>query len=177
MIRAATLADAPQIQAIYAHHVAHGTGTFEEVAPGVEGTEQRIADVLDRSLPYLVAEEDDRIVGFAYASPFRLRSAYRYSAEDSVYVAPGRQGQGLGRRLLGELIVACEARGLRQLIAVIGDSSNAGSVGVHRACGFEMIGAAKGMGFKHDRFLDVVFMQKALNGGTDGTPDWSGLSL
>ena len=177
MIRPATLADAAQLQAIYAHHVAHGTGTFEETAPDVAAMEKRIADVLDRGLPYLVAEEDGRIAGFAYASPFRLRSAYRYCAEDSVYVAPARLGQGVGRRLLEALVAACEAVGLRQLIAVIGDSTNAGSVGVHRACGFEMIGAAKGVGFKHGRFLDIVFMQRPLNGGTEGTPDWSGLVL
>lgn len=177
MIRPATPADAAEIQAIYAHHVAHGTGTFEEAAPSVEATARRIAEVLDRGLPYLVAQEAGRIIGFAYASPFRLRSAYRYCAEDSVYVAPDRQGQGLGRRLLEALVVACEAMGLRQLIAVIGDSTNAGSVGVHRACGFAMIGAATGVGFKHDRFLDIVFMQKALNGGTETTPDWSGLEL
>jgi L-amino acid N-acyltransferase YncA len=177
VIRPVAIADAAQIQAIYAHHVEHGTGTFEEAAPSVEGMQRRIADVLDRGLPYLVAEEDGRIAGFAYASPFRLRSAYRYCAEDSVYVAPGRHGQGLGRTLLDELIAACEVLGLRQLIAVIGDSANAGSVGVHRACGFEMIGAAKGVGFKHGRFLDIVFMQKALNGGTEGTPDWDGLVL
>jgi L-amino acid N-acyltransferase YncA len=177
MIRPATIADTAEIQAIYAHHVTHGTGTFEEEAPDLEAMRRRIEDVLDRGLPYLVDQEDGRLVGFAYASPFRLRSAYRYCAEDSVYVAPGRLGQGVGRRLLEALVRSCEALGLRQLIAVIGDSTNAGSVGVHRACGFEMIGAAKGVGFKHDRFLDIVFMQKPLKGGTEGAPDWSGLAL
>lgn len=176
-IRPATLADAASVQAIYAHHVAHGTGTFEEVAPTHDEMAARIAAVLDRGLPYLVAEVDGAVAGFAYAGPFRLRSAYRYTAEDSVYVAPAASGRGVGRALLTALVAACEAAGLRQLIAVIGDSGNAASIGVHRACGFEHAGVATGVGYKHGRFLDVVFMQRALNGGATRPPDGEGMRL
>lgn len=176
-IRPATPADAAAVHAIYAHHVAHGTGTFEELAPTPEEMAARIAAVLDRGLPYLVAEEDNAVLGFAYAGPFRLRSAYRYTAEDSVYVTPAAAGRGVGRALLTELVAACEKAGLRQLIAVIGDSANAASIGVHRACGFEHSGVAKGVGYKHGRFLDVVFMQRALNGGTTRPPDAAGMRL
>lgn len=176
-IRPATVADAVAVQAIYAHHVAHGTGTFEEVAPTPEEMAARIASVLDRGLPYLVAEEGGVVLGFAYAAPFRLRSAYRYTAEDSVYVGSGASRRGVGRALLTALVAACEAAGLRQLMAVIGDSGNAASIAVHRACGFEHAGVATSVGYKHGRFLDVVFMQRALNGGGTRPPDTEGMRL
>ncbi len=176
-VRAATLADAPAVQAIYAHHVAVGTGTFEELAPTVEEMSSRVTAVLDRALPYLVAEEDGAVVGFAYAGPFRLRSAYRYTVEDSVYVAPEASGRGVGRALLTELVARCEALGLRQILAVIGDSTNAASIKLHESCGFVHAGAARDVGYKHGRFLDVVFMQRALNGGGSRPPDTDGLRL
>lgn len=176
-IRPATIADATAVQAVYAHHVAHGTGTFEEVAPSVDEMTTRIAAVLDRGLPYLVAAEDDGLAGFAYAGPFRLRSAYRYTVEDSVYVAPAATGRGVGRALLTALVGACEAAGLRQVVAVIGDSDNAASIGVHRACGFEHGGVLRGVGYKHGRFLDVVLMQRALDGGATRPPDSAGMRL
>lgn len=177
IVRPADAADAAAIQAIYAHHVLHGTGTFEEVPPSLEQMAQRMADVTGRGLPWVVGEEGGKVLGYAYASPFRLRSAYRYTAEDSVYVAPDAQGRGVGRAVLAEVIAACEALGLHQMLAVIGDSANTASIGVHRSLGFEMIGASPGLGFKQGRFLDVVFMQKALNGGTAGAPEADGLSL
>ena len=177
IVRAATSADVEQVRAIYAHHVLHGTGTFEEVPPTLEQMAQRLADVQGRGLPWLVAEEDGRIVGYAYASPFRLRSAYRYTAEDSVYVAPDRQGRGVGKAVLAQVVEECRRLGLRQVLAVIGDSANRGSIGVHAALGFEMIGTTPGLGFKQGRFLDVVFMQLALNGGTEGVPEVAGLAL
>lgn len=176
-IRNALAADAAACQAIYAHHVLHGVGTFEEVPPTVEQMSGRMADVARRGLPWLVAEDDAGVRGYAYASPFRLRAAYRYTVEDSIYLAPDALGRGLGRALLGELIVRCEAEGLRQMVAVIGDSANAASIGLHRACGFEHRGTTPAVGFKHGRFVDVVWMQRALGEGQDSLPEGGGLAL
>lgn len=176
-IRIALPADAAACQAIYAHHVLHGVGTFEEVPPTVEEMARRIADVAAHGLPWLVVEEDGRVRGFAYTAPFRLRSAYRYTVEDSIYLAADAARQGLGRRLLSELIVRCEAMGLRQMVARIGDAANAGSIGVHRACGFEHRGVTPALGFKHGRFIDVVWMQRALGDGADSLPAGGGLAL
>jgi L-amino acid N-acyltransferase YncA len=175
VIRPAVPADAAAIQAIYAHHVAHGTGTFEEVAPSVEDMAARMAGVIDKGCPYLVDETDGRIRGFAYAGPFRLRSAYRYTVEDSVYVAPDCMGQGIGRNLLTAIVEQCRQMGVREILAVIGDSANGGSVGVHLTCGFYHVGVARNVGFKHGRFLDVVFMQLSMNQA--GDPEWEGLPL
>ena len=177
IIRPAINADAAAVQAIYGHHVLHGTGTFEEDPPTVAEMESRMGAVLSRGLPYLVAEIDGRVAGFAYAAPFRTRAAYRYTAEDSVYIAPNRMGQGVGRQLVGEVVGVCERLGLHQLLAVIGDSANAGSIGVHRSCGFEMIGTMPGLGFKHGHWRDVVVMQKPLNGGVEVAPSAKGLDL
>jgi phosphinothricin acetyltransferase len=177
IVRAATDADAEALQAIYSHHVRHGLGTFEETPPSVEDMRGRMAAVQGRGLPYLVAEADGQVLGFAYAGPFRLRAAYRYTAEDSIYIHPDHRGRGVGKVLLQAVIEACEALGLHQLLAVIGDSANAGSIGVHRACGFEMIGVTQGLGFKHGRWVDVVWMQKPLNGGVDIAPEAKGLDL
>lgn len=177
-IRAATLSDVDAIAEIYAHHVLHGVGTFEEVPPPAEEMAQRMSAVLDRGLPWLIAiDEQGKPLGYAYAAPFRLRASYRYTVEDSIYLAPDAMGQGVGKALLAEVVKACEALGIRQVLAVIGGSENAGSIGVHRACGFDMIGTCPGLGFKHGRFLDVVFMQRALNGGAEGVPDVPGLEL
>ena len=177
IIRPATPSDAAACRAIYGHNAEHGTGTFEEAAPSLDDMVQRMAAVTARGLPYLVAEDAGQVLGFAYAAPFRLRAAYRYTVEDSVYAAPDAHRRGVGKALLTAVIADCEALGLRQMMAVIGDSENAGSIAVHRACGFEMVGTAEGVGYKFDRFIDVVFMQRALNGGTDGGPLGAGLEL
>jgi phosphinothricin acetyltransferase len=125
----------------------------------------------------VVAERDGRLLGFAYAGPFRPRPGYRFTAEDSVYVAPDAIGAGVGRAVLSSVIEACEAFGLRQLVAVIGDSGNAASIGLHRALGFQPSGVGRSLGFKHGRWVDIVWMQKSLNGGDDRAPDTEGLQL
>ena len=177
IVRTATPADVPAIAAIYAHHVLHGLGTFEEVPPSEEDMAARLTAVLAKALPYLVAEQDDAVLGFAYAAPFRLRSAYRFTVEDSVYIAPDAVGQGVGRTLLSAVIEGCEALGVRQITAVIGDSGNAASIGLHTALGFARTGASQSVGYKHGRWVDIVFMQKALNGGDETPPVEPGLSL
>jgi len=169
IIRPAAAADVPALAAIYGHHVLHGLGTFEEAPPSEADMAARLAAVQSRALPYLVAEDGGKVLGFAYAAPFRSRSAYRFTAEDSVYIAPDAVGQGVGKALLAAVIAACEALGVRQLTAVIGDSGNAASIGLHSALGFERTGASRSVGYKHGRWVDIVFMQKALNGG-DGAP-------
>ncbi len=161
--------DVPDITAIYAHHVLHGTGTFETVPPTEADMAARRADVLGKDLPWLVAEEGGRILGYAYCQWFKPRPAYRFSAEDSIYLAAGAAGKGLGRELLAELARHAEAAGVRKLIAVIGDSANAGSVGVHRSLGFNQVGVLKSCGWKFGRWLDVVLMEKFLGAG-DTTP-------
>jgi L-amino acid N-acyltransferase YncA len=174
-IRAASLDDAAALAAIYGHHVLHGFGTFEEIPPSTEEMARRVSAVLAYGLPYLVAEIDGAVAGFAYASPFRTRAAYRYTVEDSVYIAPDRLGQGIGKALLLKIIEAAEALGLRQMVAMIGDSGNAGSIGVHIACGFEPSGVLRGLGFKAGRWVDVVTMQRVLNDGMDGPPTGPGM--
>ena len=168
-LRPAQDSDLPAITAIYAHHVLHGTGTFETTPPTLGEMMERRADVLNRKLPYLVAVEGVEVLGFAYCNWFKPRPAYRYSAEDSIYVAPGAQGRGLGHALLQALSEQAEAAGVRKLIAVIGDSGNTGSIGVHRACGFTHVGVIRSCGWKFDRWLDVVLMEKTLGAG-DSTP-------
>lgn len=168
ILRASRDADLPAITAIYAHHVLHGTGTFEIDPPTETDMAARRADVLGRGLPWLVADDGGTVNGFAYCNWFKPRPAYRFSAEDSIYLAPGAHGRGLGRALLAELAAQAERAGVRKLIAVIGDSANAGSIGVHRAVGFTDVGVLKSSGWKFDRWLDVVLMEKALGAG-DGT--------
>ena len=177
ILREARVADAPALAAIYGHHVLHGFGTFEETPPGVEEMAARLSAVLGRGLPWLAAEADGVVLGYAYAGPFRLRAAYRYTVEDSVYVAPEAVGRGVGRALLAELIARCEALGLRQMAAVIGDSENAASIGLHGALGFEMRGVLPALGFKHGRWVDVVWMQRALGLGASAAPSAPGLDL
>jgi phosphinothricin acetyltransferase len=177
LIRPATADDALALAAIYGHHVLHGAGTFEEAPPSPEEMATRLAAVQARGLPYLVAEADGAVAAMAYAGPFRLRAAYRYTVEDSVYVAPSHQGLGLGKAVLAEVIIACETLGLRQMVALIGDSGNAGSVGVHTTLGFRHAGVMQGVGFKNGRWLDVVIMQLALNQGAEGAPAVEGLNL
>lgn len=169
--------DLAAIHEIYAHHVRTGLGTFEEAPPSVEEMAGRQAAVLERGLPYLVAEADGRVLGYAYAGPFRTRSAYRYTVEDSVYVAADAHRRGVGRTLLQAVIARCEAMGLRQMLAVIGDSGNDGSIGLHRACGFEFKAVLPGVGFKFGRWVDIVWMQLPLGGGTASPPEGPGLAL
>jgi len=176
-LRPAVETDAEALAAIYGHHVRHGFGTFEEVPPSAAEIEQRRQAIVARGLPYMVAEDAGRVLGFAYAGPFRPRAAYRYTVEDSVYIAPDAVGRGVGRAVLSEVLAACEAMGLRQVVAVIGDSGNAASIGLHRALGFEDAGVGRGFGYKHGRWVDIVWMQKALNGGVAAAPDAPGLSL
>ncbi|HEY5409504.1 MAG TPA: GNAT family N-acetyltransferase, partial [Caulobacteraceae bacterium] len=155
-----------------------GSGTFEEIPPSSEEMQRRVASVTGFGLPYLVAEIDGGVAGFAYASAFRTRAAYRYTVEDSVYIAPDRLGQGIGKALLLRIIAESETLGLRQMVAMIGDSANAGSIGVHRSCGFAPSGVLKGLGFKAGRWVDVVTMQRELNVGTDTLGpgiDWGGV--
>src|SRR5690349_17976973 len=139
LIRPSTEADLPAITAIYGHHVLHGTGTFETTPPTQQDMAGRRADVLGKGLPWLVAEEGGRVLGYAYCQWFKPRPAYRFSAEDSIYLHPDASGQGLGRRLLAELADQAQAAGIRKLLAVIGDSANAASIGVHRSIGFSLV--------------------------------------
>ena len=176
-IRPALETDAPALAAIYGHAVAHGLGTFEETPPSASEMAARWRNITGRGLPYLVAEEDGRVLAFAYASPFRPRPGYRFTAEDSVYVAPDAVGRGLGRAVLSEVLTACEALGLRQIMAVIGDSGNAASIGLHTSLGFTHAGIGQGLGFKHGRWVDIVWMQKALNGGDTILPEGPGIKV
>ena len=169
-IRPALAQDIPAVTTIYAHHVLHGTGTFEIEPPTGSDMLSRHADVISRGLPYLVVEHAGRVAGFAYCNWFKPRPAYRFSAEDSIYLAPDSHGQGLGRLLLAELAAQAERAGVRKLIAVIGDSANAGSIGVHRALGFTPVGVLASCGWKFDRWLDVVLMEKALGAGATTSP-------
>jgi phosphinothricin acetyltransferase len=170
VVRDATDADMPAIQAIYAHHVLHGVASFEEVPPTLDEMARRRTAVLEAGLPYLAAEVDGAVVGYAYATLYRPRPAYRHTIEDSVYVAPGLGGRGIGRALLRALIERCERGAWRQMLAVIGNSGNAGSIGVHRSCGFELVGTLRSVGFKHGRWVDTVLMQRALGDGDSSTP-------
>ena len=177
LIRPSTLADLPAITAIYAHAVLHGTGTFELDAPDEAEMARRRDDVLSKGLPWLVAQAGDQVLGYASANHFRPRRAYRFCLENSIYLAAQTRGQGLGRLLLTELVGRCEAAGARQMLAVIGDADNAGSIGVHAALGFEHCGVLKAAGWKFDRWLDVVLMQRSLGHGharpapaSDGLP-------
>ena len=176
-LRSATAADAPALAAIYGDACLHGVGTFEEVPPAADEMAARLASVLARGLPYSLAEIEGQVAGFAYAAPFRLRAAYRFTVEDSVYIHPDFKGRGVGRALLTRILADCEALGLRQVIAVIGGSDNHGSINLHRALGFEMQGVMSGVGHKFGQWRDIVMMQRALNGGVGTAPDRPGLSL
>lgn len=162
VIRAATGADVPAITEIYRYHVLHGSGSFEIAPPDEEEFARRREEIERRGLPWLAAEVDGAVVGYAYAGPFRAREAYRYTLEDSIYVRPESMGKGVGRLLLEKLIQACRDGGYKQLIAVIGDSNNRGSIRVHEVCGFKHSGVLKNVGIKSDRWLDVVLMQLEL---------------
>ena len=170
LIRPSCDDDVPAITTIYAHHVLQGTGTFETEAPNAAEMAARRADVLTKGLPYLVAVQDDKVVGFAYGNWFKPRPAYRYCVEDSIYLTPDLHGKGLGRALLTELLGRCEAIGIRKVMAVIGDSENFGSVGVHQAVGFLQAGTIKACGWKFGAWRDIVFMQKSLGSGDTRPP-------
>ena len=169
-IRPSLDSDIPAITAIYTHHVLHGTGTFETTPPTEQDMTARRADVLSKGLPYLVIETADGVLGFAYCNWFKPRPAYRFSAEDSIYLAPTAAGKGLGRLLLEELMAQAERAGVRKLIAVIGDSANLGSVGVHKACGFQPVGVLTNCGWKFERWLDVVLMDRVIGLGSTQAP-------
>ena len=169
-IRAATEADIAEIQSIYAHHVLTGAGTFEEVPPSVEEISDRVARVLQRGWSWLVATDATGVLGYAYYTQFRDRSAYRFCAEDSVYVREDVRGQGVGKALVARLIDDATAAGMRQMIAVIGDSENTGSIGVHASLGFHMVGTMRAAGIKFGRWVDVVTMQRPLGRGDADIP-------
>ncbi len=171
LVRDTTEADMAVVRDIYAHHVLNGLATFEEVPPSVEELLSRRAGVLGLGLPYLVAQTDGRIVGYSYASPYRPRAAYRFTVEDSVYVADGFGGRGIGTALLTALISRCEAGPWRQMLAVIGDSNNGGSIALHGRLGFRPVGTLPSVGFKLGRWVDTVFMQRTLGAGDSLPPD------
>ncbi|MDO9403851.1 MAG: N-acetyltransferase family protein [Polaromonas sp.] len=170
LIRDSQEADITAITAIYGHHVLHSTGTFETEPPSVADMTARRADVLSKGLPYLVAEEDGIVIGFAYGNWFKPRPAYRYSVEDSIYLAPETHGKGLGKLLLTELLTRLEAGGIRKVMAIIGDSANKGSVGVHRSLGFSQVGVVDSCGWKFGAWRDIVIMQKILGAGDSCPP-------
>ena len=170
-IRPSRNADVPAIAAIYAHHVETGTASFETVAPHEAEMRRRRSTLIERRYPWLVAELEGEVCGYAYAGPYRTRPAYRHSVEDSVYVRNSAQRRGIGGALLHALIRACTDLGFRQMVAIIGDSAQVASIGLHRAAGFEMVGALRNIGYKHDRWLDTVFMQLALGEGARTPPE------
>jgi L-amino acid N-acyltransferase YncA len=170
MIRPSTDADLAAITAIYAHHVLTGTGTFEVDPPSLDDMRGRRADVLSKGLPWLVAIEDEAVIGYAYCNWFKPRPAYRFSAEDSIYLSPEAAGKGMGRTLLTELMAQAQRAGVRKLIAVIGDSANAGSIAVHASAGFQPVGVLKSCGWKFEKWLDVVLMDKFLGEADTTSP-------
>ena len=170
-IRPARPADIPEIQAIYAHHVLHGAGTFEEVPPSVEEVQRRYQNIVDHGWSFLVAADATGVLGYAYFAQLRDRSAYRYTAEDSIYVREDVRGQGVGKALVQRLLSDAEAAGFRQMIAVIGDSENVGSIGVHASLGFHRAGLLRASGLKFGQWIDTVYMQRALGRGDADVPD------
>ena len=170
LVRGASEADMAAVRDIYAHYVLHSLATFEETPPTLEDMLMRRRASVDLGLPYLVAEAEAKILGFAYASAYRPRPAYRFAIEDSVYVADGFGGQGIGSALLRELIAACEKGAWRQMVAVVGDSANLGSIALHRRFGFELAGTLRSVGFKHGRWVDTPILQRALGTAPEPTP-------
>ncbi|MGO8915813.1 MAG: N-acetyltransferase family protein [Stellaceae bacterium] len=170
-LRDAEDADMAGIAEIYAHHVRFGLGSFEEEPPGVEELQRRRREVLARLLPYLAAiAPDGTVLGYAYAAPYRTRSAYRYSVEDSIYSAPAAGRRGVGQALLAALIERCTTLGYRQMVAVIGDSGNLASIGLHERLGFHRVGLLPAIGYKHASWVDNVLMQRALGSGAAERP-------
>ncbi|HYZ64722.1 MAG TPA: GNAT family N-acetyltransferase [Acetobacteraceae bacterium] len=169
-IRSATIADLPEIQSIYAHHVLHGAGSFEEDPPSVEEMQRRYQAIVGRGWSYIVATDETGVLGYAYFSQMRERSGYRYTAENSIYVRDDVRGQGVGKALVARLLQDATAMGFRQMVAVIGDSDNVGSIGVHASLGFQRAGLLRASGFKFGRWVDTVFMQRALGRGDSDLP-------
>lgn len=177
-LRDATSADVPAIHAIYAHHVQHGRASFEEVPPTVDDMHLRFAEVRKKALPYIVAVRDGEILGYAYASSYRARSAYRFAIEDSIYIDHRHTGEGLGRALLAELIARCETGPWRQMVAVVALTSSGegtGSVAVHERLGFRTVGRLESVGLKHGEWIDTLLMQRPLGIGNSTIPDASEL--
>jgi len=170
LVRPASAADFTAIQPIYAHHVRHGLASFEETPPTVEEMRRRHEEVIARGLPYLVAEETGDVLGYGYCTLYRTRSAYRHTLEDSVYVRAGKHRKGVGRAILAALIERSEQLGYRQLIAVIGDSAQAPSIGLHASLGFLRAGTLRSVGFKFGRWVDTVIMQRPLGSGDGVRP-------
>ena len=170
-LRPAAEQDLPAIQSIYAHHVLHGLASFEEVPPSAEEMLRRFADVTRQGFPYLVAEDAGEVLGYGYCSLYRTRPAYRYTLEDSIYVKNGLQGRGIGKAILQELIRICTSKNYRQIIAVIGDSANAGSIRLHASLGFLRVGVLRSTGYKFGRWVDSVYMQLAIGGGDMSPPE------
>ena len=170
-IRPSTDADLAAVTRIYSHHVLNGTGTFETSPPSEDDMRARRADVLGKNLPWLVLELDGEVAGFAYGNWFKPRPAYRFSVEDSIYLASNAAGKGLGKLLMSELLAQLERRGVRKVMAVIGDSANLGSIGVHKAAGFTHVGVVEDCGWKFGRWLDIVLMQKTLGAGSTTPPE------
>lgn len=162
--------DLASITAIYAHAVTHGTASFELDPPVQAEMARRRAALVEAGFPYLVAQDGETVLGYAYAGPYRPRAAYSSTVEDSIYVAPGAQGRGVGRALLGALIQACEDQDFRLMVAVIGDEASAGSIALHRSLGFEPVGILPGIGYKHGRWLASVLMQRPLGPATRTPP-------
>lgn len=171
VLRPSTAADVAAIASIYAHHVRFGLGSFEETPPAAEEVARRRDSVLALGLPFTVAEEGGRVVGYAYAQPYRPRSAYRFSLEDSIYVAPDCARRGIGQALLADLVERCAGLGYRQMVAVIGDSANLASIRLHEKLGFVRIGVQPAIGFKLGRWVDSVLMQRALGPGSRSLPE------
>ncbi|CAN7620512.1 GNAT family N-acetyltransferase [Paraburkholderia terricola] len=171
LVRDATEADLPAIQAIYAHHVLTGVASFEETPPSVDDLRTRLASVRSHGLPYMIAEIDGEVAGYCYATPYRPRAAYRNTIEDSIYVSDAYRGRGLGRVLLQALIERCEHGPWRQMVAVIADGGSGGSLSLHTQLGFELTGTLKAVGFKHGRWLDTTLMQRTLGVGDSIPPD------
>ena len=170
-IRPSRDADVPGITAIYGYHVLHGVASFEETPPDAAEIARRRNEIVKRGLPYLVAERDKRLIGYCYAGPFRPRVAYRFTVEDSVYVEAGEIGRGIGRALLEQVIARCSELGYRQMVAVIGGRETTGSIRLHEALGFSHIGVLPSVGYKFDRWVDIIMMQRQLGPGSDTLPD------
>jgi L-amino acid N-acyltransferase YncA len=169
-VRRCTDGDVAAVSEIYAYHVRHGLASFEIEPPNEDEMRKRRADVISKGFPYFVAECQGEVVGYAYASSFRARPGYRYTAENSVYLRPGWEGRGIGKRLMIALLAECETIGLRQIVAVIGDSANAASIALHRSLGFTMVGTLRSVGYKFDHWVDTVLMQRALGPGDAAPP-------
>lgn len=171
LVRPSAEIDVPVITGIYAHYVAHGSASFETVSPDAAEMARRRQDVLRHGLPYLVAEVDATVIGYAYVVPYRSRAAYRFTVEDSVYVHRDHVGKGVGRSLLAALVEACEKTSCRQMVAVIGGKHNTASIRLHQGFGFQQVGVLKSVGFKFGAWVDTVLMQLRLGAGDSRLPD------